>query len=141
MFSTIPDNLPTDMFNLINQLKKSKSKRDCLKKTYSALTSKYRGYAFKTYFRFFDIFTSDTNKLWAKSGFLHCSKLNFLMRILLVKSGHFQNEDIKTKWTLVWYLSPHQYLQIRLNDNEYINIDMWGKAYGIPFGDYAHGFH
>ena len=63
------------------------------------------------------------------------------MRILLVKSELFDEEDIKLKWTLVWHISPHQYLTIKINQNEYINIDLWGKAYGINFGDYAHGFH
>jgi len=27
------------------------------------------------------------------------------------------------------------------NEEKYINIDLWGKAYGIKFGEYAHGFH
>ena len=137
----IPDQLPKEMEDIIKELKKSKTKKDCIKKAYSLLSKKYRGYKLYTYLRFFDLFVSDINKIWAKKGFLHCNLLNYLMRILLVKSGLFKENDIELKWTLIWYISPHQYLNIKINQNEFINIDLWGKAYGISFGDYAHGFH
>jgi len=87
------------------------------------------------------LFISDVDKIWAKKGFLHCNVLNYLMRILLIKSGLFNEKDIKLKWTLVWYVSPHQYLEIKINPNEIINVDLWANAYGVCFGDYAHGFH
>jgi len=137
----IPDKLPKEMEALIKELKKSKTKKACIKKAYSSLLKKYRGYRFYTYIRFFDLFVLDINKIWAKKGFVHCAVLNYLMRILLIKSGLFDEDDIKLKWTLVWYISLHQYLKIRVGQNEFINIDLWGKAYGISFGDYAHGFH
>lgn len=136
----IPDSLPKDMQVVINKLKKSKNKEDCLKKAYDILSKKYRGYRVKTYTRFFDLFQSDLNKIWAKKDFLHCTTMNYLMRILLVKSGFFKDKDTKIKFSLVWYISPHQYLNVRLNKKS-VNIDLWGKAYGIKFGDYAHGFH
>lgn len=137
----IPLKLPKDMQLLVSKLKKSKNKEDCLKKAYSFLSKKYTGSRLKTYIRFFALFSSDIGKMWGKSGYLQCNKINYLLRILLVKSGFFKDEDIKLKWTLVWYLSPHQYLNIRLDKNKSVNVDIWGKAYGIRFGDYAHGFH
>ena len=137
----IPDKLPKEMGDLIKELKKSKTKKDCMKKAYLFLSKKYRGYRIYTYLRFFDLFVSDINNIWAKNGFLHCNTLNYLMRILLIKSELFDEEDIKLKWTLVWYISPHQYLNIKIGQNEFINIDLWGNAYGINFGDYAHGFN
>ena len=66
--------------------------------------------------------------------------LNYLFMIFLVKSG-FDYKDINPKWTLVYYLSPHQYLNIKINKKKPINVDSWGKSYGIKFGDYARGFH
>jgi hypothetical protein len=137
----IPKNVNKDMQELIKTLKKSKSKRKCIKKAYFFLSKKYKGNRINTYLRFFDLFTNDVNKIWAKNGFLHCHIINYLMRILLIKSGHFTEDDIKLKWTLVWYISPHQYLNIKINEKESINIDIWGKVYGIKFGDYAHGFN
>ena len=137
----IPDKLPKEMEDLIKELKESKTKEDCIKKAYSFILKKYRGYRVITYIRFFDSFISNINKIWAKSGFLHCNVLNYLMRRLLVKSELFNDDDIKLKWTLLWCISPHQYLNININKNEFINIDLWGNAYGIKFGDYAQGFY
>ena len=136
----IPDVLPDEMKKIINELKKSHSKKDCLRRAYKILTNKYRGYRVKTYTKIIEVFISNINKLWAKDGFLHCTSINYLMRTLLIKSDFFKENEIKIKWTLVWYISPHQYLQIK-TDSSWINIDIWGYAYGIEFGDYAHGFY
>jgi hypothetical protein len=48
---------------------------------------------------------------------------------------------VHLKWTQIWYISPHQYLQIRVDNNEWINVDVWANVYDIKFGDYAHGFY
>jgi hypothetical protein len=104
------------------------------------LISKYRGYRGKTWIKIFDIFENDINVLWSKNGFLHCTSINYVMRILLVKSGFFTEDDLRLKWTHVGYISPHQYLQVKV-DEKLINVDIWAYAYGIKFGDYAHGFH
>lgn len=61
--------------------------------------------------------------------------------MLLMKSGHFTDDDIETRWTLLWFVSPHQYLRVRLDNEQWANVDVWANVYGIPFGDYAHGFH
>tara|TARA_Y100000310_G_scaffold148238_1_gene147486 strand:- start:727 stop:1170 length:444 start_codon:yes stop_codon:yes gene_type:complete len=137
----IPKKLPKGMQKAVEKLRKSKNKEDCLRKAYNILTKKYRGYHFRTYIRFFELFITDANKLWNKSGFLHCTNMNYLMRILLVKSGFFKENDITPKLTLIWYKSIHQYLNIKINRNKSINVDPWGKVYGIKFGDFAHGFH
>lgn len=124
----------------IKKLKKAKSQEDCLRKAYDIVSKNYRGYMFKTYTRIWEIFTYKVSKLWKKSGFMHCTNINKVMKELLVKSGFFKEEGIKKKWTLVYYISPHQYLQVDVNGKK-VNIDIWAKAYGIKFGDYAHGFH
>ena len=126
---------------VVDKLKKSKNKEDCLKRVYDILSKKYVGDRLKTYTRLFDLIVSDINKLWSKKGFMHCTNINYLMRILLVNSGLFKDEDIKSKWTLIWYFSPHQYLKVRLSQNKFVNVDVWGKVYRIKFGDYAHGFN
>jgi len=136
----IPEKLPSGMEKIVEELKKSKSKEECVERAYSAISEKYRGYRVKTYLRLFDLFVSDVEKIWAKSGFIHCHTMNYLMRILLVKSGWFEDSDVRVKWTLVWYISPHQYLDVKI-DEKAIIIDLWGKTYGIKLGDYAHGFH
>ncbi|MEA1926085.1 MAG: hypothetical protein U9M90_02460 [Patescibacteria group bacterium] len=137
----IPENLPDEMRKVINEIKRSPNQKQCLERSYKIMTGRYRGYRFQTFTKFFQIFTFSVKDLWNKTGFMHCHNMSYLMRILLVKSGFFNNNDIENKWTLVWYVSPHQYLQVKLNSGEYINIDIWGAAHGIKFGSYAHGFH
>ena len=137
----MPENLSEEMQKIINEIKQLPSQEQCLRKAYEIMINKYRGYRFNTYTRLFQIFTFNIQKLWSKSGFIHCHNANYLIRILLVKSGFFSNNDINNKWTLIWYISPHQYLRVKLDNGQHINIDIWGVAYGIKFGDYAHGFH
>ncbi len=142
MFGKTPvaDTLPSEMQETINKLKESKNKEDCLKHSYEILIKKYKGHRVQTYAKLFGIFSNDIVKFWDKQGFLHCTNINYVMRTLLVRSGFFTDDEIKIKWTLVWYTSPHQYLQIKI-DNSDINIDIWSYAYGIKYNDYAYGFH
>ena len=125
----------------VKQLKKSTSKEQCLRKAYDIMSKKYRGYRVKTYTRIWRLFRWNIDILWKRQGFLHCNQMNYLLKELLVQSGLFTNEDIIFKWTTVWFFSPHQYVKVRIDKETSVNIDLWGKAYGITFGDYAHGFH
>jgi len=136
----IPDVLPGEMQKIINEIKKSLNKEECLKMTYDILVAKYRGNRIKTYMKLFDVFKHYIDMLWSKNGFLHCTNINYVMRTLLIKSNFFKEDDIRLKWTLIWYVSPHQYLQVKVDD-KWINVDIWAYVYGIKFGDNAHGFH
>ncbi|MDA3840453.1 MAG: hypothetical protein PF572_05150 [Patescibacteria group bacterium] len=135
-----PEVLPNEMENLIVELKKSSGSEECLKKAYQILVDRYQGQRIKTYTRIFNIFYSDINYLWRQKGFLHCNNINYIMRAFLIKSNFFKEDDIKIKWTLVWYISPHQYLQVRINE-KWVNVDVWAHSFGIKFGDRARGFH
>jgi hypothetical protein len=139
-FRKIPERLHLGLENWVKELKSSKNKSECLNKAYGLITSRYRGERINTYLKFWHVFYN-LKKIWKKQGFLHCTNMNYLLRILLIKSGFFKDSDIKTRWSIVWYISPHQYLQIKISNKKHINIDMWGRAYGIKFGDFAHGFH
>jgi len=50
----IPDALPKEMQKIINEIKKSLDRAECLKKVYKILISKYRGYHIKTYLKLFE---------------------------------------------------------------------------------------
>ncbi len=129
------------MQKTINLLKKSKSKEECLRKAYQILCKKYKGYRLLTYIRFMDLFDDDVGRLWKKSDFLHCDMMNYLLRILLIKSGKFKEPEIKPVLTEIWGFSPHQYLRVKVSPKKYIDVDIWGCSNGIKFGDHAHGFH
>ena len=136
----LPESLPEKMQITVDELKKSSGKEDCLKKVYGIMTRKYRGYRVKTYTRFFEVFKKDIGCFWGREGFLHCTNMNFVMRTLLVKSGFFSEEDLNLKWTQIWYVSPHQFLQVNV-DGKWIDIDIWANTYGVGFGDHASGFN
>ena len=138
----MPTLLPTEMEEIINnQLKSADSPEECLKRVYNILSLKYYGNRWKIVSRFWELFNLNPQRLWAKSGFLYCTSINYLMKILLTRSGWFKKGDIATKWSLTWNFFPHQYLRARVDSNKYINADVWAKIFGIEFGDHAHGFH
>lgn len=128
------------MQKIIDDLKRAKNQRECLEYAYKILTRRYKGEKLRTYIELHQFLISDLKKLWNKK-YLICVKTNYLMKIFLVASGFFKDEDIKTKWSLIWHISPHQYLQIKLNNGEFIKVDIWGENNGIKLGDYARGFH
>jgi hypothetical protein len=126
---------------VVQDLRKLNTKEEVLEAAYKAITTRYEGKRFHTYIKIFDLFSDGIQDLWNRRGFMHCTNQNYLLHNLLVASGKFKNSDIKAKWTLYFGVSPHQYLQIKTGKNKFINIDAWSAAYGIKYGDYAHGFH
>ena len=121
--------------SIISKLKKAKSQKECLKQAYEFLTSRYHGERLATYTRIYQLFYP-TSVFWKRRGFIHCTTANNLLTILLVESGHFKKSDIRKKWTTIWIISPHQYLQVKVG-KKWIDIDLWGKR----FGDHSYGFH
>ena len=137
----IPDKIPDDLQKVVDSLKTCKSKTDCLGQAYDLLSKKYRGYKLRTLFHWIIFFTYDVEKTWRSSGFLHCTKLNDLMAVLLVKSGWFKESDINKKWALIYFISPHQYLNVKIDSDHTVNVDLWAKSYGLMLGEYAYGFN
>ncbi|MEF3692177.1 MAG: hypothetical protein V3574_03955 [Candidatus Moraniibacteriota bacterium] len=129
------------MMRVVEDLKKSSNKEECLKRVYDLLSDKYQGVRVKTYLKFPTVFKKDVNFFWNQGGFLHCTNMNYLARVFLVGSGFFREEDVILRWTLIWYISPHQYLRIKIAKDKFINVDIWAKDFGIKFGDYARGFN
>lgn len=139
--SSIPfDQLSEEMRNLAEEIGSQPSQEAVLRCAYDALSKKYRGYRLLTLLRLDRLFITRVDTLWQKNGFLHCNHMNYLLRTLLVASGKFMPEAIESKWTQIWFFSPHQYLVITLEGGEEVEVDLWGRAYGISFGSHAHGF-
>ncbi len=132
--------MQNDINSFVEKLKKTKNKKKCLETVYKIMIEKYHGNRIKTVTQLFKLFNLNIDNLWAINGFLHCTSINYLVSYILLKTGLFSEEDIRTKWTLIWFFSPHQYLQVKLND-KFINIDIWAYIYGVKYGDYAHGFN
>jgi hypothetical protein len=133
--------LPTSpsIGEVVAELKATTSQEECLRRAYDILANKYHGGHGKTYTRIWRLWPQAPEKLWTTSGFLHCTNFNKLLRTLLLGSGKFSAEDVRTRWTLI-AISPHQYSRVRIGDR-WINVDVWANTFGIRLGDYAHGFH
>ncbi|MBU4351470.1 MAG: hypothetical protein KJ939_00105 [Nanoarchaeota archaeon] len=74
----IPEKIPKSMQLVIQELKRSENQLDCLKKTYAILTSKYYGQKLRTFLMFFSLLTTDLEKIWKKSRYLHCTTFDYL---------------------------------------------------------------
>ncbi len=133
--------LMTSIADVADQLRHSATKEDCLRRAYDILTTKYHGGRLKTVIRCWQLLIRDVDALWRRTGFLHCTSGNALLRALLVRSGWFADDDIVMRWTLLWWISPHQYVRVQVAQSCWVSVDLWGCTYGILFGDYAHGFH
>lgn len=135
------ENLPEEMKVVAQEMARKSSQAEALHSAYDVLSVKYRGYRVLTFLRLDRFFITDIDTLWQKNGFLHCHHMNYLLRTLLVASGKFMPEAVEAHWTQIWLFSPHQYVVVTLETGEQVEVDLWGKAYGIPFGGHAHGFH
>lgn len=131
--------LPEAMRVVAEEIRQAADQEEALHQAYDALAKKYRGYRILTFLRLDCLLLSSLDALWARSGFLHCHHLNYLLRTLLVTSGHFENQAIQAHWTQIWLFSPHQYLTVAFEDGRVVEVDPWGRVYGIPLGSHAHG--
>lgn len=136
----IPEKIPKSMENAVLKVKRCRSKKSALFKAYDIVTRRFQSYKMKTYTRPFDLLINNIFNLWERTEFLHCTNQNFIMRILLVKSRHFKDKDLKLKWGLNNYFSPHQFLIAGIGKQK-ITVDAWGRQYGIEFGKRAKGFN
>ncbi len=139
--SALPLDVSSEMSEELARLQKCRTKELYLKEAYNLITTRYESGRVDTVLRIHELFSASTGDLWNRNGFLHCTNQNYLLAVLLVKGGHFRESDIRPKWTLIAYFSPHQYLKIRLDRDTWINVDCWGRHYGVRFGDYARGFN
>ncbi len=80
----------------------------------------------------FSLLFKDIRYLWKKKGFLPCTQFCHLLRIFLVKSGLFREEDIKIHH-MFHSFSIHQYLLVRV-DKRWMPVDLWAYRYGVPIG-------
>ncbi len=127
-----------DLLRAISEVKHAPSQREALECAFQIIVERYQGYRFHTLL-FWKAVERDPNVLWTRTGFMHCTQQNFLLRVLLIESGWFADKAIDIHWTLYWYVSPHQYLTIRLLDRM-IAADPWNYRFGTTLGRHAFGF-
>lgn len=55
---------------------------------------------------------------------MHCTNMNFLLRVMAVKSGLFNERDVRLRLANTWYIAQHQYLEVKLGKKK-IALDPW----------------
>jgi len=134
----VPEKIPADMLDMIKQLaEKAGSAQHFLELSYEFLGKKYRSERFNTVLKFNYLF-KDLDQAWQASDYMPCTQSNFLLRIFLIKSGFFKDDDIKRKYVFANFV-PHQYLQVRVNE-QWINVDVGEKQRGLSLGKYLKYF-
>lgn len=136
----LPKTCTGEINSVILQLQKLQTKEQYLKGAYDFITTRYESKRLDTAFKLFGLYSTSLENLWNRKGFMHCTNQNYLLAMLLVRGGLFAESDIKPQWALV-DLCPHQYLKIKLHDGQWVEVDCWGRHYGIGFGNHAHGFN
>ena len=136
----IPDVLPAELEAVIEGLVKTEDRESFLKEAFFFVVNRWGGNRINFILKFQRLFEKDLNKILATEGYLHCTTMNFLLRVMAVKSGLFQDEEIRLRWTHTWYLVPHQYLKIRIAAGKTINLDPWNYQYGVDYGKVGSGF-
>lgn len=126
----LPPTIPNELDQRIRQLnQESANSLDFLKKSYGFVTQTYSGSRIRTITNFWRAFQ---NPLELKSGFMPCNGQNYLLRLMLVKSGRFTENDIRIR-TVPLNLFIHQYLRVNV-EGRWIDVDPWSAFLGIPIG-------
>lgn len=136
----IPENIPEELKKVIRDFSEQSSSEEFLKKSFEYIT---QNWWWDRYGIFLYMLRLSETRIWdilKTKWYLHCTTMNYLLRVMLVKSWYYQDNQIQEKWTHIWYIAPHQYLHIVLDNWEYIDIDPWNYQFGIPYGSYGKGF-
>jgi len=132
----IPDELPREMEDLVADLE-DLPQDVALRKAYDVIATKFPGRRFTSYLLFWRLFVKNPYRIWGTYQQVPCTIMNWLVMVILVKSGHFTEDEFSFKWTLVWG-TPHQYLRVHLGDHT-VDLDPFCAAFGVPYGEHARG--
>jgi hypothetical protein len=122
--------IPQEFSTVIKKLSdESKNDFEFLEKAYTFVTTKYTGAKYKALTNFWVAFQDPVNR---PAGFMPCTSQNYLIRLMLVKSGRYKDSDVEVK-TVPFHLFIHQYLRVRVGKRA-IEVDPWSAFLGLPLG-------
>ena len=128
--SRLPSSVDSIIQKEIDSLKGSQE--DVLRQAYAVVTKKLHGASGKTFEHMSRLFRKDDSKIWREGGYCNCHTMNYFLRLFLVKSGKFQDDDIKLHHVMYRY-NIHQNMWVKLN-GRWVALDP-GMDYAgiIPF--------
>ncbi len=136
----LPESVPTELADKVEEFTRSQNQEHFLRQAFFYTVHRWGGNRFNIVRKLPRLFLRDLDKIMQTKGYLHCTTMNYLLRIMAVKSGLFADQDIKLKFTNTWYVAPHQYLEVDLANGEKVTLDPWNYQYGIDYGNYGSGF-
>lgn len=135
----IPSRLPRQVEHAITQLEKDSSNSyEYLRNSMDYLLSTVSSQRIKTITRLNLAFEKSLAKLFRRRGFMHCTQLVYLLRVLLVRSKFFDDDTVRNKIVFLNFV-PHIYLQVKIAGQWY-DADPGADQFGIPLGNHAWGF-
>lgn len=128
-----------DLKHAINWIRNQPTQEQAIERALDLLEQKYDSIRLLSIIELWKLYGSDPNELWDRKGFMHCTHQNFLLRVLLVESGKVRDANLSLGHSLVFHISPHQFLILH-RGNEKIALDPWNYGLGAKIGQYASGF-
>lgn len=136
----VPESIPEELERLIQEFARGATAEEFLERCFRWMVGRWGGGRFNLFFRFARLFQMDLQGILETKGYLHCTQMNYLLRVMAVKSGFFREQDIDQALTHSWYIAPHQYLRVRLPAGTVIDVDPWNYQFGIGYGRHGSGF-
>lgn len=134
----LPEEISSDMENAIEEFKrKASTPKDFLELAYDYLGNKYHSQRLNVILKPAYLFKR-LNEVWQMNGYIPCTQSNFVLRIFLVKSGFFKDEEVRRKHIFVNFII-HQYLEVKLDD-KWTSVDVGEKHNGMPIGKHLNYF-
>ena len=136
---SLPSRIPKEMQEAIHLVEKdAKSPFEYVKACAEYILSTNHCGRLATVRRLDLAFQRDLRTLWKRPGFMHCTHLNHLMRVMLAFSKFFTDDDIQLRRTFVNF-NIHQYVQVKIAGQWY-DVDLGGDWMGVPLGKHVWGF-
>jgi hypothetical protein len=109
---------------------KGKRKEETLKKVFDYVTSNYKGKEerWKVVLLFYKWYYLDIEKLLGKKQFLPCHLYNSVFVTLLINTEQFKEDDFQRKVMITHFLTPHQYLIVKVNKKK-CKIDLFMRIF------------
>lgn len=136
----IPQKLPPILQKEVDQIAHVPTQELAAQAAFDFVTSRWGGNRLGLIRYFPRLFQTNIFKIISTSGYMHCTTMNFLVRILLVKSGRFTDTNVHLKLTHTWYAVPHQYLTLHFDSGRELVLDPWNFQFGIRYGSFGKGF-
>ena len=130
---SLPVHLSPELQKEIKKLKKIKDKKQVIIATLNYIKKNFESNSLLLFIQLHKHYYKKASAILQKKGFWPCHIQVFILRLLLIKSRKFEQDDIQVHYTFYNGII-HEYLKIRVNNKWIIRADPWGYNKGVPFG-------